>query len=53
MNATPNLIRLVAPADLLHLLHQAPNIAAATAELASIRKEIEEMKQREDVDDLD
>jgi len=39
--------------DLLHLLHQAPNIAAATAELASIRKEIEDMKKREDVDDLD
>lgn len=39
--------------DLLHLLNQAPNIAAATAELASIRKEIEEMKKREEVDDLD
>lgn len=39
--------------DLLHLLNQAPNIAAATAELASIRKEIEEMKRREEVDDLD
>lgn len=41
------------PTDLLQLLQQAPNIAAATAELASIRKEIEEMKTREDVDDLD
>ena len=40
-------------ADLLHLLNQAPNIAAATAELASIRKEIEEMKKREEVDDID
>ncbi|KAI5449415.1 hypothetical protein NCC49_004699 [Naganishia albida] len=39
--------------DLLHLLNQAPNIAAATAELASIRKEIEEMKKREEVDDID
>jgi len=39
--------------DLLQLLNQAPNIAAATAELASIRKEIEEMKKREEVDDID
>ncbi len=41
------------PLDLLHLLNQAPNIAAATAELAAIRKEIEEMKKRDEVDDLD
>jgi hypothetical protein len=39
--------------DMLQLLSQAPNIQAATAELAAIRKEIEEMKKREDVDEVD
>jgi hypothetical protein len=38
---------------MLQLLSQAPNIQAATAELAAIRKEIEEMKKREDVDEVD
>jgi hypothetical protein len=45
-----NIVRI---ADMLQLLSQAPNIQAATAELAAIRKEIEEMKKREDVDEVD
>jgi tetratricopeptide (TPR) repeat protein len=39
--------------DMLQLLSQAPNIQAATAELAAIRKEIEDMKKREEVDEVD
>lgn len=39
--------------DMLQLLSQAPNIQAATSELAAIRKEIERMKNRDEIDEID
>lgn len=38
---------------MLELLERAPDVEAASAELAAIRKEIEEMRKREDIDEVD